>query len=63
MSKKRVLIFDYDKMRRAGQLINMIQVSGVPNVRALSELSYILDSGRLADEDEAKGDEKEVDGT
>lgn len=63
MSKKRVLIFDYDKMRQAGQLINMIQVSGVPNVRALSELSYILDSGRLADEDEAKGDEKEVDGT
>ena len=62
MSKKRVLIFDYDKMCRAGQLINMIQVSGVSNIRALSELSYILDSGQLEDDDNIKCEKKEADG-
>lgn len=43
--KRKVLIYDEDKMRRAGQLLSMIKISGVDNVRALAELSYILDSG------------------
>lgn len=47
--KKPVLIFDYEKMQKAGQYINSIQVIGVNNIRMMSELSYILDSGTLSE--------------
>lgn len=47
--KKKVLIFDYDNMKRAGQLLNSIQTSGVNSVRALAEVSYILDSGEVSE--------------
>ena len=55
--KRKVLIYDEEKMRRAGQLLNMITVSGVNNIRASAELSYILDSGEPA-EMEVKKEEK-----
>ena len=50
--KRKVLIYDEEKMRRAGQLLNMIKISGVDNIRALSEISYILDSGETAELEE-----------
>ena len=71
MKKKKVLIFDLEKMQSAGKYINAIQVVGVNNIRALSELSYILDSGTLSEievknenietmiEDEVKTDESD----
>ena len=56
--KRKVLIYDEDKMRRAGQALNVIKVSGVDSVRALAELSYILDSGEPAEMEEKKENEK-----
>lgn len=56
--KRKVLIYDEDKMRRAGQVLNVIKVSGVDSVRALAELSYILDSGEPAEMEEKKENEK-----
>ena len=56
--KRKVLIYDEDKMRRAGQVINMIKVSGVDSVRALAELSYILDSGEPGEMNELKKEAK-----
>lgn len=56
--KRKVLIYDEDKMRRAGQMLNIIKVSGVDSVRALAELSYILDSGEPAEIEEKKENEK-----
>lgn len=59
MKKKKVLIFDLEKMQTAGKHINAIQVVGVNNIRALSELSYILDSGTLG-EIEVEDEESET---
>ena len=56
--KRKVLIYDEDKMRRAGQVMNMIKVSGVDNVRALAELSYIPDSGEPGEMNELKKEAK-----
>lgn len=56
--KRKVLIYDEDKMRRAGQMLNIIKVSGVDSVRALAELSYILDSGEPVEIEEKKENEK-----
>lgn len=50
--KRKVLIYDEEKMCRAGQLLNMIKISGVDNIRALSEISHILDSGETAELEE-----------
>lgn len=55
--KRKVLIYDQDKMKRAGQLLNMLTISGVDNIRIASELSYILDSGEPAEMDEKKKEE------
>jgi len=41
-----ILIYEYEKMQRAGQLLNLLVVSGTSNFRALSELADILDSGK-----------------
>ena len=59
--KRKVIIYDEDKMRRAGQMLNIIKVSGVDSVRALAELSYILDSGEPAEMEEKKENERKED--
>ena len=41
----KTLTYEYDKMVRAGQLLNSLVVSGSNNFRALAELANILDSG------------------
>lgn len=52
MSKK--LVYNYEDMKRAGQLLNMVKISGVDNIRIMAELSMILDSGTV--EDNEKGE-------
>lgn len=41
----KVITYEYEKMVRAGQLLNSLVVSGSSNFRALAELANILDSG------------------
>ncbi len=48
----KVIIFEYDKMVRAGQLINSITATGASNFRALAELADIIDSGQPGDYEE-----------
>lgn len=59
MDKK--ITYDYKNMVRAGQLLNMVKISGVDNIRILAELSMILDSGEIVEKDEEK-DKEENDG-
>lgn len=49
---RKVLIYDAEKMRRAGQLFNKLTFSGTNNIRMAAELSYILDSGEPAEMEE-----------
>ena len=41
----KVITYEYEKMIRAGQLLNSLVVSGSSNFRSLAELANILDSG------------------
>lgn len=54
-----VLIYEREKMIRAGELLNSLKVSGSSNFRALAELADILDSGKpgeLNEKEEKKND-------
>lgn len=42
----KVLTYEYEKMAKAGQLLNSLVVSGSSNFRALAEIADILDSGK-----------------
>ena len=59
MDKK--ITYDYKNMVRAGQLLNMVKISGIDNIRILAELSMILDSGEIVEIDEKK-DKEDKDG-
>lgn len=58
--KRNVLIYDVNKMERAGQLLGMLKLSGVDNFRIAAELSYILDSGEPAEMEDKKEEKKDV---
>ena len=58
--KRKVLIYDRDKMQKAGQLLNVLKLSGVDNFRIASELSFILDSGEPAEMEAKKEEKKDV---
>ncbi len=45
----KIITYEYEKMKRAGQLLNSLVVSGSSNFRALAELADILDSGTLGE--------------
>lgn len=45
----KTITYEYEKMKRAGQLLNSLVVSGSSNFRALAELADILDSGTLGE--------------
>ena len=45
----KTITYEYEKMKRAGQLLNSLVVSGSSNFRALAELANILDSGTLGE--------------
>lgn len=51
--RKLKIIYDYEKMKRAGALLNGIKISGVENIRILAEIADILDCGELSEETEA----------
>lgn len=55
----KVLTYEYEKMVRAGQLLNALHFCGVEQARIVAELGDILDSGTPGNIVE-KG--KEVDG-
>ena len=59
MDKK--ITYDYKNMVRVGQLLNMVKISGIDNIRILAELSMILDSGEIVEIDEKK-DKEDKDG-
>jgi hypothetical protein len=58
---KKVIVFDYDKMIRAGQVFNAIQFSGANNIRLAAELSNILDSGTVMELSEEEKECQNVD--
>lgn len=41
----KVLTYEYDRMIRAGKILNELEVHGVNQARLLAELGGILDSG------------------
>lgn len=41
----KVLTYEYDKMLRAGQILNALHFCGVDQARLVAELGNILDSG------------------
>ena len=45
----KVVIYDYDKMVRAGKLLNAIRLCGVDQARIVAELGDILDAGKTGD--------------
>lgn len=45
----RVIIYEHEKMKYAGSLLNQIEVSGTKNFRILAEIADILDSGKMGD--------------
>lgn len=45
----KTITYEYEKMIRAGQLLNSLVVSGSSNFRVLAELADILDSGTLGE--------------
>lgn len=54
----KVIVYEREKMMKAGKLINSLNVSGSSNFRALAELSDILDSGLPGEyEDKKEGDD------
>lgn len=57
----KTLTYEYEKMLRAGQLLNTLVVSGSSNFRTLAQIADILDSGVLGemDEDAKDGEAKE----
>lgn len=45
----KVLTFEYEKMKRAGQILNALPFYGVHQARLIAELGDILDSGSLGE--------------
>lgn len=55
----KTITYSYERMRRAGVLLNSVTASGCSNIRALAELADILDSGEVGEElDEEKKEDK-----
>lgn len=45
----KTLTYDYEKMQRAVQLLNMISFNGVREARIIAEIADIFDSGKLGE--------------
>lgn len=48
----KAIVYSYEKMARAGELINLLKISGISNIRIIAELADILDSGKIGDYEE-----------
>lgn len=55
----KTITYEYEKMVKAGQLLNSLVVSGSSNFRALAEIANILDSGRPGEIMEKETDEND----
>lgn len=51
----KLMVYKYDNIKRAGELINFLTVSGARNFRLLAEMADILDTGELCEEIEKVG--------
>ena len=58
---KKVLTYEYEKMVRAGQILNELHVFGVHQARLVAELGNILDSGTPGEISEKKNEEVDDD--
>lgn len=56
----KVLTYEYEKMLRAGQLLNALHFCGVEQARIVAELGNILDSGAAGEIVEKEGDKDAV---
>lgn len=57
----KVVIYEEGKIKRAGELIGLLNISGILNIKSLSELINIIESGIPGDYTEPeKGDKKNV---
>lgn len=45
----KTITYEYDKMKRAGEILNLLPVTGVQYARLLAELGNILDAGQLGE--------------
>lgn len=52
----KTITYEYKSMKRAGQLLNSLVVSGSSNFRALAEIADILDSGKPGETFEKEGE-------
>lgn len=58
---RAVIVYDYDEMKRVGQLLELVTVKGMDGVNALHEIGKILDSGnpqKIEEENEEKENNK-----
>lgn len=55
----KTITYEYEKMVKAGQLLNSLVVSGSSNFRALAEIANILDSGKPGEIMEKETDEND----
>lgn len=54
----KALIYEYEKMFRAGEIMRQVSATGIDNFRLLKELGDILDSGKLGEyKEEKEGDD------
>ena len=51
----KLIVYKYDNIKRAGELINLLTASGARNFRLLAEMADILDTGELCEEIEKVG--------
>lgn len=56
----KTLTYGYDRMLRAGQILNALEVHGVNQARLLAELGNILDSGKTGEIYGKEGDDNGV---
>lgn len=45
----KTLTYEYEKMVRAGQLLNKIVIQGIEQARCIAEIGDILDSGKIGE--------------
>ncbi len=57
----KVVTYEYDKMLRAGQILNDLHILGVNQARLVAELGNILDSGTPGEVFEKKKEEEDDD--
>lgn len=50
----KIIIYNYEKMEKVKEIFKSITVTGISNIRMMSELADILDSGQVGSYEENK---------